>query len=46
MNHWQPELGYGPRGFMQAATNATALNGGAQTSNIYNGYAAFLMGLA
>ena len=20
MNHWQPELGYGPRGFMQAAT--------------------------
>ena len=28
MDHWQPELGYGPRGCMQAAPNATALNGG------------------
>ncbi len=45
MNHWQPELGYGPRGFMQAATNATALNGGAQDSNIYNAWASFLLGL-
>jgi Carboxypeptidase regulatory-like domain/TonB dependent receptor len=44
MDHWQPELGYGPRGFMQAATNATALNGG-QVPNIYNIHAAFLMGL-
>jgi hypothetical protein len=46
LSHWQPELGYGPRGFMQAATNATALNGGAQDANIYNAYASFLLGLA
>jgi outer membrane receptor protein involved in Fe transport len=45
MNHWQPELGYGPRGFMQAATNATASADG-QDANLYNAYAAFLMGLA
>ena len=36
MDHWQPELGYGPRGNFQFAGNATALNGGAQTSNFYN----------
>ena len=24
MDHWQPELGYGPRGWMQSAPNATA----------------------
>ncbi len=46
MDHWQPELGYGPRGNFQFAGDATALNGGAQTSNFYNTYAAFLMGLA
>ena len=45
MDHWQPELGYGPRGFMQAAPNATALNGGGQEANIYNAHAAFLLGL-
>jgi len=45
MNHWQPELGYGPRGHWQFASNATALNGG-QTANIYNQYASFLLGLA
>ena len=45
MDHWQPELGYGPRGFMQAAPNATALNGGDQEANIYNAHAAFLLGL-
>jgi len=45
MNHWQPELGYGPRGDFQFATNATALKGG-QTPNFYNTYAAFLLGLA
>ena len=28
------------------APNATALNGGSQTANIYNQYAAFLLGLA
>jgi hypothetical protein len=46
MNHWQPELGYGPRGRLAFATNATALNGGPQTGNLYNQYAAFLLGLA
>jgi hypothetical protein len=47
LDHWQPELGYGPRGFMQAATNATASGDtGAQGANLYNAYAAFLMGLA
>jgi hypothetical protein len=46
MNHWQPELGQGPRGLFETASNATALNGGAQTANaLYNGYAAFLLGL-
>jgi hypothetical protein len=45
MDHWQPELGYGPRGFMQAATNATGLNGGDQDPNIYNAYASLLLGL-
>ena len=45
MNHWQPELGDGPRGLMGSAANATELKGGAQTANGYNGYAAFLLGL-
>jgi hypothetical protein len=45
MNHWQPELGLGPRGELDSAENATALKGGAQTANGFNGYAAFLMGL-
>lgn len=46
MNHWQPELGYGPRGFMQASTGATGSGDpGAQGQNLYNAYASFLMGL-
>jgi hypothetical protein len=45
MDHWQPELGYGPRGTLWAATNSTALNGGAQEPNIYNIHAGFLLGL-
>ena len=28
MNHWQPELGSGPRGLLETAANATALKGG------------------
>ncbi len=44
MDHWQP-AGLGPRGFMQAATNATALNGAEQDPNIYNAYASLLLGL-
>ena len=46
MDHWQPELGVGPRGRFEFASNATALNGGAQSANLYNQYAAFLLGLA
>jgi hypothetical protein len=46
MDHWQPELGSGPRGKMTFASTATALKGGAQTANFYNQYAAFLLGLA
>jgi len=45
MNHWQPELGSGPRGVLETAENSTALKGGAQTANVYNGYASFLLGL-
>ena len=43
LDHWQPELGAGPRGRLDFATNATALNGG-QTGNFYNQYAAMLLG--
>ena len=46
LNHWQPELGYGPRGYMDVNPSATASGApGAQTPNIYNAQAAFLMGL-
>ncbi len=45
LDHWQPESN-NPRGNFNFAGNATRLNaGGAQTSNLYNTYAAFLMGL-
>ena len=46
MDHWQPELGYGPRGHWDFTPNATALKGGAQTANIYNELCRFLLGLA
>jgi hypothetical protein len=45
MDHWQPELGAGPRGLLESASNATALKGGAQSANGYNGYAALMLGL-
>ena len=45
MDHWQPELGYGPRGWMQSAPNATASPTGQTASDIFNGYASFLLGL-
>jgi hypothetical protein len=45
LDHWQPESN-NPRGNFSFASNATRLNAaGAQTSNLYNNYAAFLMGL-
>jgi hypothetical protein len=46
MNHWQPELGWGPRGVIETASNSTVLNADdAQTANLFNGYASFLLGL-
>ena len=45
MNHWQPELGAGPRGSINFDGGVTALNAtGAAAPNQYNGYAAFLLG--
>jgi Carboxypeptidase regulatory-like domain/TonB dependent receptor-like, beta-barrel len=43
LDHWQPETG-NPRGNFTFNNATTALNGG-QTSNFYNGYAAFMLGL-
>ena len=43
LDHWQPETG-NPRGYFQFLGNTTALAGG-QTSNFYNQYAAFMLGL-
>jgi hypothetical protein len=45
LNHWQPEIGQGPRGYLGFAGGETALNGGA-APNQYNAYAAFLLGLS
>ena len=44
LDHWQPETG-NPRGQIIFNPATTALNGGPQTNNFYNQYAAFLMGL-
>ncbi|MBZ5619815.1 MAG: carboxypeptidase regulatory-like domain-containing protein [Acidobacteriia bacterium] len=44
LNHWQPEIGGGPRGALTFNGGPTALNGG-PAPNQYNGYAAFLLGL-
>jgi len=43
LNHWQPELGGGPRGVIDFAGDVTALNGGA-APNQFNTYATFLLG--
>ncbi len=45
LNHWQPEIGQGPRGYLGFSGQETALKGGA-AQNQYNGYAAFLLGLS
>lgn len=42
MNHWQPELGGGPRGVFNFNGGVTANTG---TFNNFNGYGAFLLGL-
>lgn len=44
MNHWQPEVGTGPRGAFTFGGGVTALRGG-RASNFYNQYAQFLLGL-
>jgi hypothetical protein len=42
LNHWQPEIGAGPRGRFNFTGRETALNGGAGP-NQYNSFAAFLL---
>ncbi len=42
LNHWQPELGSGPRGIFNFSGNITGQPG--YTSNAWNQYAAFLLG--
>src|SRR5713226_6155394 len=44
LNHWQPELGAGPRGEFDFGGGATALNGG-PAPNQYNALAQFELGL-
>jgi hypothetical protein len=44
LNHWQPQIGGGPRGAFNFAGAVTALNGG-PAPNQYNAYAAYLLGL-
>jgi outer membrane receptor protein involved in Fe transport len=45
LDHWQPESN-NPRGNFSFAANATRLNAsGSQASNLFNTYAAFMMGL-
>lgn len=45
LNHWQPEIGQGPRGYLGFGGGETALKGGA-APNQFNAYAAFLLGLS
>ena len=44
LDHWQPETG-NPRGNFKFLGNTTSVNGAAQSSNFYNQYAAFMLGL-
>ncbi len=44
MNHWQPEIGSGPRGSFTFGGNVTGQTG-YQPVQGFNGYAAFLLGL-
>jgi hypothetical protein len=45
LNHWQPELGAGPRGQLNFTEGLTALNSPSYTTTQFNAYAAFLLGL-
>jgi Carboxypeptidase regulatory-like domain/TonB dependent receptor-like, beta-barrel len=42
LNHWQPEIGVGPRGAFDFNGNETVLRGG--SPNQFNAFAAFLLG--
>ena len=44
LNHWQPELGSGPRGELDFNGGTTALNGG-PAANQFNAWAQFLLGM-
>ncbi len=44
VNHWQPEVGGGPRGRFNYSGGTASLNGGA-SPNQFNTYAQFLLGL-
>ncbi|MFZ4984799.1 MAG: TonB-dependent receptor domain-containing protein [Blastocatellia bacterium] len=44
LDHWQPEIGVGPRGGFSFGGNATTLNGGAGP-NQFNSMADFLLGM-
>ncbi len=44
LNHWQPELGSGPRGELDFNGGVTALNGG-PAANQFNAWAQFLLGM-
>jgi len=46
LNHWQPELGAGPRGEFDFGGGATALNSGTAAPNSFNALAQFELGLA
>lgn len=45
LNHWQPEIGFGPRGGLSFSGQETAVKGG-PANNQFNAYAAFLTGLS
>lgn len=45
LNHWQPEVGVGPRGRLDSSGNLSALRGATQQPNLFNQYASFLLGL-
>ncbi len=44
MDHWQPEISNGPRGYIEFGGNPTALKGGV-APNYFNRYATYLLGL-
>jgi hypothetical protein len=45
LNHWQPELGAGPRGELDFGEGLTSLNSSSYATTQFNSYAAFLLGL-